>query len=185
MKKLVLSLLCLFLTSCATVQPFSFLNKKSFGHFTTPVKTEWLAGRDMRLLEDVIYIDPDGKEWIAPKGARINGASIPKAFWSILGGPYEGKYRDASVIHDVECVRRIEPWQKVHAMFYAAMRAKGVKEKQAKLMYAAVYKFGPRWNKVRKQIVKEPSLSEVSELKDWVNKENPSLEKIETATTQP
>jgi hypothetical protein len=31
-------------------------------------------------------------------------------------------------------------------MFYYAMRAGGVSEARAALMYAAVYKFGPRWD---------------------------------------
>lgn len=59
-------------------------------------------------------------------------------------------YRDASVIHDVACVARTRPWREVHETFYFAMRASGVGEVQAKVMYAAVYHFGPRWPDPRK-----------------------------------
>ena len=54
----------------------------------------------MELLEDFWYEDPKGKRWNTPKGSTINGATIPKALWSIVGPPFVGKYRRASVIHD-------------------------------------------------------------------------------------
>jgi hypothetical protein len=76
----------------------------------------------------------------------VDGASIPKFAWSIIGGPFEGKYRDASVIHDVACVARSAPWEYVHLVFYYAMLASGVDKTTAKIMYAAVYHFGPRWD---------------------------------------
>ena len=60
-------------------------------------------------------------------------------------GAFEGKYRQASVLHDVACDRKIEPWEQVHEMFYWAMLASGVSSLKAKIMYAAVYHKGPRW----------------------------------------
>ena len=48
------------------------------------------------------------KTWTAPKGAKVDGASIPQLFWTPIGGPFEGKYRYASVIHDTECDATIE-----------------------------------------------------------------------------
>jgi Protein of unknown function (DUF1353) len=55
------------------------------------------------------------------------------------------EYRNASVVHDVACDTRDHPWQDVHRMFYEACRAGGVGEQKAKLVYAAVYHFGPKW----------------------------------------
>jgi hypothetical protein len=63
----------------------------------------------------------------------------------VIGGPYEGKYRDASVNHDYECCVQQSAWQDVHRMFYDGMMARGVELWRAKLMYFAVYFFGPRW----------------------------------------
>lgn len=117
------------------------------GTYTGNIRTEWLADntRRMALLEDFAFTDASGKLWRAPKGSIIDGASIPRAFWSVIGGPFEGSYRNASVLHDVACQERSEPWQRVHRMFYEAMLASGVEERRARIMYAAVYYLGPRW----------------------------------------
>lgn len=101
----------------------------------------------MRLLKSLAYIDPIEVEWIAPKGWVVDGASIPKFAWSIIGGPFEGKYRDASVIHDVACDQKIRPWEDVHEVFHFAMLCSGVTPLKAHIMYAAVYHFGPRWER--------------------------------------
>src|ERR1035441_4686270 len=45
-------------------------------------------------------IDPDGLEWKAPKGLVTDGASIPQIAWTPVGGPFEGLYRLAAVVHD-------------------------------------------------------------------------------------
>ena len=59
-----------------------------------------------------------------------------------MGGPFEGNYRNAAVIHDQFCAdsdHGLRTWQDVHRMFYFAMRASGVAEVQAKVLYAAVF----------------------------------------------
>lgn len=120
--------------------------KNEWGEFPVSAKIELLNdGREVKLLEDFVYLDPRGRAWTASKDAIVNGASIPRAFWTITGGPFEGKYRDASIVHDEACVRMAEPYQNVHLMFYEACRCGGVPEYQAKLLYAAVFHFGPRW----------------------------------------
>jgi hypothetical protein len=55
------------------------------------------------------------------------------------------RYRNASIVHDVECVRKTKPWEEVHLMFYEGCRCSGLPELQAKTLNAAVYHFGPRW----------------------------------------
>lgn len=105
-------------------------------------------GRKVRLLESYTYVDPSGEVWKVPKGTVVDGASIPRAFWTIIGGPFEGKYRNASVVHDYFCVTKDRSWKSVHRMFYDAMRESGVERLRAKVMYYAVYYFGPRWETV-------------------------------------
>lgn len=117
-------------------------------------------GRLMRLAEVFGFLDPKGKRWPVPKHAQVDGASIPKALWSVMGGPFEGKYRDASVIHDYYCSVRIEPWQDVHRVFYDAMLASAVSISRAKLMYAAVYFSGPRWTDMDTNNTKVPRIDE-------------------------
>jgi len=119
---------------------------QTFGTFVGDVVAKWNDdGRTMTLTEPFAYLDPTGSRWEAPKGTTVDGASIPQFAWSIIGGPFEGNYRNSSVIHDVACVEKKRPWELVHQTFYTGMLASGVSTVKAKVMYAAVYHFGPRW----------------------------------------
>jgi Protein of unknown function (DUF1353) len=155
----------------------------AFGHFEGKVKTEWIeADRKMQLLEDFGYVDAKGERWPAPKGSIIDGASIPQVLWTVAGSPYTGEYRNASVVHDVACVKRDRPWQDVHRMFYEACRAGGVGEQKAKLMYAAVYHFGPKWSASGAPLAflrTMPEEEEFAQLKTYVESGDRSLEEIE------
>lgn len=118
------------------------------GSFVGKVVAEWLPdGRGMKLIEPFSYLDPRGSRWDAPVGWVVDGASIPQIAWSVIGGPFEGKYRNASVIHDVACDQKSRPWVEVHRAFYTAMLASEVDPIRAKIMYAAVYYGGPRWER--------------------------------------
>jgi Protein of unknown function (DUF1353) len=105
-------------------------------------------GHNIKLLIDYKYTDPSKKVWLAPKGTISDGATIPQPFWSVTGGPLDGPYRDAAILHDVACCERTSTWQDVALMFYNAMRCSGVSEVQAKYMYYAVYHFGPKWGQL-------------------------------------
>jgi len=102
-------------------------------------------GRLMQLVKPFSYIDGTGETWDVPAGAKVDGASIPRPLWSIVGGPFEGKYRNASVIHDHYCKEQTRYWEATHRVFYEAMLASGENLKRAQLMFYAVYRFGPRW----------------------------------------
>jgi Protein of unknown function (DUF1353) len=103
-------------------------------------------GRRMKLVEPFGFMEADGLHWSVPPHATVDGASIPQPLWSLIGGPFEGKYRDASVVHDYYCDVRSADWRSVHRMFYRAMLVSGVSVHLAKVMYAAVYFAGPRWS---------------------------------------
>ena len=114
--------------------------------FVGKVVAEWLPdGRRMRMVEEFAYFDNEGRRWRAPKGSIVDGASIPRVAWPFIGGPFEGPYREASVIHDVACSEKLTPWLLVHEAFFTAMLASNVPVLKAKVMYGAVYHFGPRW----------------------------------------
>ena len=136
----VLLLAALLLGSVASAQALTM------GRYVGTIQTSWdTTGRTMTLLAPFEYVDSNDQHWIAPKGSVVDGASIPKFAWSIIGGPFEGLYRDASVIHDIACDEKRRPWNMVHETFYWAMLTSGVDPTKAKIMYAAVYHFGPRW----------------------------------------
>lgn len=134
-------------------------------------------GSSIILLEDFWY-EFGGRRWVATAGSRIDGASIPRAFWSLVGGPLNGLYRNASILHDVYCVNRLVDWKSVHRMFYNAMRCSGVDERLAKVMFAAVYLFGPRWGD-GVYYMPHPTSVIAEDLTLKVMGENPTLETIE------
>ena len=116
-------------------------------HFRGELTFKWLDdGRLMQLLSEFAFIDAGGTEWVVPGTAVIDGASIPRVLWAIVGGPYEGKYRKASVVHDWYCDVRTREWQAVHRMFHEAMLVSGVDATQARVLYLAVRYGGPRWS---------------------------------------
>lgn len=117
-----------------------------FGRFEGEIVARWNdGGRTMTLLQPYSYIDGQGRRWPVPAGTTVDGASIPRAAWTAIGGPFEGLYRNASVIHDHYCVTRQRSWRETHRMFYDGMRANGVGAGKAAVMYWAVLNFGPRW----------------------------------------
>lgn len=120
------------------------------GRFKGSVVARWDEdGRSMTLIEPFEYIDPSDLRWPVPAGTVVDGASIPRAFWTIIGGPFEGRYRNASVVHDFYCQIRNRPYSAVHRMFYNAMVTSGLTDKTSWLMYKAVEQFGPRWPDVK------------------------------------
>lgn len=161
-----------------------------FGKFEGRVKTVWEDdGRNMRLEEDFAYVDARGKRWVAPKGSLINGASIPQPFWSVIGGPFEGSFRNASVVHDVGCDQQKESWEDVHHMFHDACRCGGVSSKKAKLLYYAVYNFGPRWSRPGERVFRQMQAAQVDEdlvrkATEYFETHDPSLNEIETLSLE-
>lgn len=119
--------------------------------FSNTIKTEWIRNVDpeeskkFKLLEPVEYIASDQTIWKAEAGSIIDGASIPRAFWTIVGAPTTGPYRDASVIHDVYCESKERHWEKTHWVFRDACRAAGLGPWKANLLYLAVFHYGPIW----------------------------------------
>src|SRR4030095_842063 len=59
-----------------------------WGFFNGEPVTKWNPdGRSMTLLSELRYTDPKGEVWVAPAGSVVDGASIPRYLWSIMGGP--------------------------------------------------------------------------------------------------
>lgn len=97
--------------------------------------------RQMRLADAFSFTDARGTTWMAPKDALVDGASIPRALWSVIGSPYTGDYRRASIVHDVACVEAGSDRKKRRAadrMFYRACRAGGCSIWQAIVLYLGV-----------------------------------------------
>lgn len=179
--------LCLLAAVCLGVPGASAGRPRQEGQFVGRVVVEWLhpAGgqaRDMRLVESFGFHDPAETEWTVPNGTVVNGASIPRVLWALVGSPFIGNYRRASVVHDYYCQARTRPWEAVHRMFYDAMLAGGVSASRAKTMYGVVYASGPRWDStgtVTNLGARAMSEGEVSELERWIRETLPLLTDIE------
>jgi endonuclease G len=168
-----------------------------WGFYSAPPITRWEPdGRNMTLISELRYTDPQGVVWIAPAGSVVDGASIPRSLWSIMGGPFEGRYRNASILHDVAYDEHNRPWEDCDRMFYNAMRCSGVNAAEAKTMYYALYKFGHHWKvSIKKAKRVKPSelaaqteefpraipvsSAQIDQARDWIRSADPTLEEIE------
>ena len=109
-------------TACASA---TLAQAENFGAFKGELIYKAVADQE-RVVETVTpfaFEDSKGKLWTVPSGVRVDGASIPQAFWSVIGGPFTGRYREASVVHDYYCDTKTETWQDTHMAFYDGMRA--------------------------------------------------------------
>ena len=105
------------------------LASEYFGQFQDELKGTFLVSEPrpkFRLISEFRFLDPNGLLWRTPADTEVDGASIPQAFWSIIGGPFSGKYIKASVIHDHYCVTKSRTQHDTHQNFYYGMRASGV-----------------------------------------------------------
>ena len=175
-----------------------FAQKQSnkWGHYSGYVEARWENdGRSMTLLNELRYTDPQGVVWIAPAGSQVDGASIPRSLWTLMGGPFEGRYRNASVLHDVAYEQKNRPHEVCDQMFYNAMRCSGVGAVDAGMMYYTLRKFGHHWKAPKAEPVKvgdenvaraEPvNEAEINTTRDWIRNSDPSLQQIEQRADAP
>ena len=113
-------------------------------HFSGYPLTRWKGDRLMILEEEFFYVDKDQKKWFVPKCSELNGATIPRVLWSIIGSPYVGPYRRASVVHDYFVGEGNNPdvtYQKrreADKMFFRACRTDGCSWSFAAKLYIGV-----------------------------------------------
>jgi hypothetical protein len=191
-------ILAFVLTACGGHQPpawdaVAVREKHPWGYYSGQVEARWENdGRNMTLLSELRYTDPEGVLWIAPAGSVVDGASIPRVLWSLMGGPFEGKYRNASVLHDVAYDQKTRPWKLCDRMFYNAMRCSGVAATEAKTMYYALYRHGRHWKRphflpgaavaedeVVPRAIAVDEQEDIAATRDWIENARPSLTQIE------
>ena len=102
--------------------------------------------RTVELLSDFRFRDSSGKIWTAQAGKIVDGSSIPRLLWPIVGSPFVGCHFFASVIHDVGCKDRWADSSTVHRLYYEGNIAAGVPMWKARIRWLAVRIFGPRWS---------------------------------------
>jgi hypothetical protein len=120
------------------------------GTFIGVPKTEWLVNataedRYMCLIDDFAFTDPNGRIWPAAASSTIDGASIPRELWAVVGSPYTGDYRRASIVHDAACNTPGVNRKEADVMFFHACRAGGCNPMHAFVLYAGV-RIGSLWS---------------------------------------
>ncbi|MDJ0823142.1 MAG: DUF1353 domain-containing protein [Paracoccaceae bacterium] len=138
--------------------------------------------------ERLTFRDPRGVTWVAPRRTLTDGASIPLIFVPIIGKPTAPEYVNAAAVHDAYCGVGNEQgerfhqaeWEDVHRMFFDALITGGTPPVRAKLMFAAVWLGGPRWETYQ-QLDHVP----VGRLKqamrraqNFISREDPSLQRL-------
>lgn len=123
---------------------WGLINRYIMAKFSGYPLTRWKGDRLMILKEDFSYVDKTGKEWLALKGGVINGATIPRKLWSLIGSPFIGLYRRASVVHDYFVGEGDNPnvtyeeRRKADKMFFRACRTDGCSWRFAAMLYIGV-----------------------------------------------
>jgi len=165
------------------------------GSFEGRVVVEWLDDPfvpTMRLAEPFAYEQSKGKIWKVPQGHVIKGRGMPPLFRDLIGQPFYGGYRKASIVYDHATQEMKQPWDEAQLMFLEASMAEGINESEAKAMYMLLRAQGSRWevpgsrcygscHGKTEPLLWRPTVDEavVDDLLGWVRRDNPSLLQIE------
>jgi len=99
-------------------------------------------GRQSEVVKPLIYVDKKGRRFQCIPGDVIDGASIPRMFWRLIGAPYTGRHRRAAALHDCEYMRRRYPRKVCDRMFREVMKLDHVGRIKRNTMYRMVRLFG-------------------------------------------
>jgi len=139
----------------------------SHGKFSGEPRTQWLTetgpDRQMRVIERFVFTDAKGRAWEAPAGSVVDGASIPRSLWAVVGSPYTGDYRRASIVHDVatQGIKSAAERSAADRMFFHACRAGGCPLLEAIALYIGVrigayVEHVPAWKTATLTVVRNP-----------------------------
>lgn len=155
-----------------------------------PVFMENFAQAFLPTKEKIEFVDARGDKWIAPRQTLTDGATIPPIFTVLVGDRQSREYVIAAALHDAYCgvgnedleTYRTRSWEDVHRMFYEALLVNGTDPQTAKIMYAAVYLGGPRWDDPERdlsKIDKAVILQEMEWCFEWIMGDDPTPDEIE------
>ena len=143
-----------------------------------------------RLATPLSFTDPAGAVWTAPRGTLTDGASIPPVFVPLIGEPRRAEFLSPAALHDAYCGAgnedlpqfRTRSWEETHRMFFHGLLAAGVPPAKAKVMFAAVYLGGPRWDDPARSLDTVPDAvlrREMEACLRFIEEDRPSLAEIE------
>lgn len=139
--------------------------------------------------QKIDFVDATGSIWTAPPRTLTDGATIPPLFAPLMGDRQSLEFLMAAALHDAYCgvgnealeTFQTRPWEDVHRMFYEALLVGGTPPRKAKIMFAAVYLGGPRWNEPDRSlegVSEEDLLREMEWCLRWIEENDPSADEI-------
>ena len=167
------------------------------GRFHGRVILEWVDDSPfiatMRLVEEFSFKQADGKSWVVPALATVDGRFAPPLFTHLMGHPFEGGFRKTAIVFDYVVKDMTQPWPEAQRMFFEASVVEGVLPIEAKVMFMLMNAGGNRWAERRSSScfnschVGKSELSwrplvddeQVVALLSWVRQADPSLQEIE------
>lgn len=169
------------------------------GGFLGKVALEWDDGDAFNrnrviLLADFGFEDSTGRQWLAKRGAVLDGRSFAPLFERLIGLPFHGEHRRAAILHDYFSQQLDQEWKEVRRMYYEALIAEGMDERQAKTDYAVAMATSERWEQVDSGCYNhchttatplrwKPDITqaELQPVLDLVDKARPSVDDIDAA----
>jgi hypothetical protein len=129
-----------------------------------------IPGKDCFALEDDYSFKVGDLEIWIPAGFSWNGASIPQALWSELGGRFEPDSMRASLEHDWLYLFHATDRTTADKHFHDRCREDGMSMLKAETLYEALRAFGgthwPTSDEDRKQIAEIKEMLSIREDKD-------------------
>lgn len=136
------------------------------------------------------FVDAAARVWTAPARTLTDGATIPRLFIPLIGDRQAREYVLAAALHDAYCgigndtlgTFQTRPWPEVHRMFYEALLVGGTPPHTARIMFAAVYLGGPRWDDPDRSL---DHVSDAALLREmewclyWIDTAEPPADEIE------
>lgn len=155
-----------------------------------PVYMETIPHAFLPTKVEIDFIDAGAQKWTAPVNTLTDGATIPVIFAPLIGDRQSREYVMAAALHDAYCgignedlpTFRTRSWRDVHRMFYEALLVNGTPPRMAKVMYAAVFLGGPRWDDPDRSLDRLPRevlLQEMEWCLQWIRLTDPTPEEIE------
>jgi tetratricopeptide (TPR) repeat protein len=187
-RTLFFTTLCITLWGCPTdPQP------GEFAPIAVSLKEVHGENKKELLDETLVFVDSAGVIYTAPKGTWTDGASVPRLALWLTDGRFQESFLKAAIVHDAYCQEfnktrckeqyRKLPWRQVHWMFYEACLAGKTDPMTAKLMYAAVWWGGPKWDAPQSDLSTVPDeMLSVSYqgCKHWIKANNPEIKALDT-----
>ena len=109
--------------------------------FTTQLDIKVIGNQAYEVDSPLVY-ERENQIIQVNKGFDFDGASVPRALWSIVGSPMTDGYQRAGCLHDALYASEYFPREVCDKLFLEAMASDGVSYTKRMAMFYAVRMFG-------------------------------------------